>query len=87
MPRIREPRTFQLPRYLSVRLSSKELQRLKETLRNLQIPGSCLSVQMRLFFRESYFRSVRVRNTRERIQLERALSMAPLADPEDEEEG
>ena len=85
MPRIHEPRASQLPQYLSVRLSSEELKRLRATLRNLQIPGSCLSVQMRLFLRESYFRSLRVRRSRERIQMERDLSVVPLEDPEGED--
>jgi len=44
---------------LSVRLSQREFRRLRATLRNYQIDGSCFSEQLRKFFKDSYWRSIR----------------------------
>lgn len=52
-------RNEQPSQVLSVRLSSRELRRVKKTLRNYGITGSCLSEQLRAFFGQSYWRSVR----------------------------
>jgi len=56
---------------LSVRISQKEFRQFKTTMRILQIQGSSISGQLRSFLRMSYFRSLRIRRSRERIQRER----------------
>lgn len=69
-------RSSQLSQVLSVRLTDLELKRLHKTFINLRIQGDSVSEQLRIFFRSSYFRSIRVRRKRERIARERERNKA-----------
>ena len=84
-------REVQPSHVLSVRLSSKELKQLQETIRNFQIHGS-FSEQLRFILSDSHRRSISVRRLREsdkrrrerkRIQEEREPEDQVLEDPED----
>jgi len=57
-------RELQPSHVLSVRLSSKELRRLQETISNFQIQGS-FSEQLRFILSDSHRRSISVRRLRE----------------------
>lgn len=60
---------------LSFRLTQRELDMVKKTLRNFEVEGACVSEQLRNFFKGAHYRSVnyhhRLRRKREKIQKER----------------